>query len=117
MNCKKCGKKLKDGATYCPYCGQGKDDIVLTGDKNKDAAAQIDYESIGGLCIVISLILPPIGLIMSIIYLSTMGNNKTMGGKEKGKKRLIISIFISIAWIIIPTLIGFVRLIISTIMG
>ena len=113
MYCKKCGKELENGKTYCIYCGQGKDDIVLTGDEKKDAATQMDYGSIGAMCIVISIILPPIGLIMAIIYLCTMNSNKTMENKEKGKKRLIISIFISIAWIIIPMLIGIFNLIIS----
>ena len=50
---------------------------------------------------------------MSIIYLCTMKNNKTMGNKEVGKKRFIISICISLAWIVIPMLIGIVKLIIK----
>ena len=113
MYCKKCGKELKDDKTYCIYCGQGKDDIVLTGDEKKDAVAQIDYGTIGGMCIIISCILPPIGLIMAIIYRCTMKNNKTMENKEKGKKRFIISILISLAWIVIPMLIGIFKLIIA----
>ena len=117
MYCKKCGKELKEDKTFCVYCGQDRDDIVLTGDERKDAAAQTDYRTIGGLCIIISILLPPIGLIMSIIYLCTMKNNKTMGRKEEGKKRFIISIIISLAWIVIPMLIGIVRLIISAIKG
>jgi len=116
MFCRKCGRKLKNNEEYCLYCGQGKEDIVLTGDEKKDAVAKIDYRSIGGLCIIISIILPPIGLIMSIIYLSTMKNNKTLERKEEGKKRFIISIIISLAWIIIPILIGIIRLIISFLM-
>ena len=113
MYCRKCGRKLKGKETYCDYCGQGKEDIVLTGDEKKDAAAQMDYGSIGAMCIVISIIIPPIGLIMAIIYLCTMGSNKTLENKEKGKKRFIISILISLAWIIIPMLAGICRLIIS----
>ena len=113
MNCKKCGKKLEDGKTFCPYCGQDQEDVVLTGDEKKDAVAKTDYRSIGGLCIIISIILPVIGLLMSIIYLCTMKNNKTMGNKEVGKKRFIISICISLAWIVIPMLIGIVKLIIK----
>ena len=117
MVCKKCNKEFEDGQTFCPYCGQDQNDIVLTGDRSKDAAAQTDYRTIGGLCIIISILLPPIGLIMSIIYLSTMKNNDKMGRKEEGKKRFIISIIISLAWIVIPMLIGIVRLIISALMG
>lgn len=117
MYCKKCGREIKDNKEYCIYCGQGKEDIVLTGDRSKDAVAQTDYRSIGGLCIIISIFLPLIGLIMSIIYLSTMKNNNKLGGKEEGKKRFIISIIISLAWIVIPMLIGIVRLIISAIKG
>ena len=113
MYCKKCGKELESGKTYCSYCGQGKEDIVLTGDEKKDAAAQMDYGSIGAMCIVISIILPPIGLIMAIIYLCTMGSNKTMENKEVGKKRFIISICISLAWIVIPMFISIVNLIVS----
>lgn len=117
MYCKKCGKKIDESKTFCIYCGQDKDDIVLTGDRSKDAAAQTDYRTLGGLCIIISIFLPLIGLIMSIIYLSTMKNNDKMGRKEEGKKRFIISIIISLAWIVIPMLIGIVRLIISAIKG
>ena len=117
MYCKKCGKKLKDDEKYCYYCGQGKEDIVLTGDRSKDGVAQTDYRSLGRLCIIISVFFPIIGLIMSIIYLSTMKNNNKLGGKEEGKKRFIISIIISLAWIVIPMLIGIVRLIISAIKG
>lgn len=113
MYCRKCGKKISDDKTYCEYCGQGKEDIILTGDEKKDAVAQMDYGTIGGMCIIISCILPPIGLIMSIIYLCTMKNNKTMENKEKGKKRFIISIFISLAWIIIPMFIGICKLVFS----
>lgn len=113
MYCRKCGKKIKDDKIYCDYCGQGKEDIVLTGDEKKDAVAQTDYGTIGALCIIISIIIPPIGLIMSLIYLGTMKNNKTMENKEKGKKRFIISIIISIAWFLIPMLIGIGRLLIS----
>lgn len=113
MYCRKCGKKINDDKEFCNYCGQGKDDIVLTGDEKKDAAAQTDYGTIGGMCIIISVILPLIGLIMSIIYLCTMKNNTTMGNKEKGKKRFIISIIISATWIVIPMLIGIVRMIFS----
>ena len=102
---------MKDGKTYCEYCGQGKEDIVLTGDEKKDAARQTDYRTIGGMCIIISCILPVIGLIMSIIYLATMKNNTTMDNKEEGKKRFIISIAISLAWVLIPMLIGIVSLI------
>jgi len=117
MYCKKCGKKIDESKTFCIYCGQDRDDIVLTGDRSKDSAAQTDYRTIGGLCIIISILLPLIGLIMSIIYLSTMKNNNKLGGKEEGKKRFIISIIISLAWIVIPMLIGIVRLIISAIKG
>lgn len=117
MYCKKCGRKMDDDKSFCNYCGQDKEDIVLTGDASKDSAAKTDYRTLGGLCIIISIFLPPIGLIMSIIYLSTMKKNTTMGNKEAGKKRFIISIIISLAWIIIPMLIGIVRLIISAIAG
>ena len=113
MYCRKCGKKIKDDKTYCEYCGQGKEDIVLTGDTKKDAAAQTDYATIGGMCIIISIILPPVGFIMSIIYLCTMKNNKTMGNKELGKKRFIISIIISAAWVVIPMLMGIFSLILA----
>ncbi len=113
MYCRKCGRELADDTKYCLYCGQGKEDIVLTGDEKKDAAAQMDYGTIGGMCIIISCILPPIGLIMAIIYLCTMGSNKTMENKEKGKKRFIISILISLAWIVIPMIFSIGSLIIS----
>lgn len=102
---------MKNGKTYCEYCGQGKDDIVLTGDSKKDAVRQTDYGTIGGMCIIISVLLPVIGLIMSIIYLCTMKNNKTMDNKELGKKRFIISIIISVAWFVIPMLFGIISLI------
>jgi uncharacterized membrane protein YvbJ len=113
MYCKKCGKKMKDNKTYCDYCGQGKEDIVLTGDEKKDAARQMDYGSIGAMCIVMSCIPMTtwIAIIMSIIYLCTMRKNTTMGNKELGKKRFIISIIISAAWGVIPMLIGIVSLI------
>ena len=115
MYCKKCGKKIKDNETFCMYCGQDKDDVVLTGNEKKDAVRKIDYQTIGGMCIIISLILPPIGLIMSIIYLCTMKNNTTMEKKEEGKKRLIISIIISLAWIFIPMILGMIHIIASLI--
>ncbi len=111
MYCKKCGRKMKDGKTYCEYCGQGKDDKVLTGDKKKDAVAQTDYGSIGAMCIIMSIFFPVIGLVMSIIYLSTMHRNKTTGNKELGKKRFIISIIIAASWSVIPILIGLLSLI------
>ena len=111
MYCRKCGKKIKDDKQFCDYCGQGKEDIVLTGDEKKDAVAQTDYASIGALCIVISFFFPVISLIMSIIYLCTMKNNKTMGNKEIGKRRFITSIIISAGWFVIPMLIGIICMI------
>lgn len=114
MYCKKCGRKFKEDKNYCSYCGQGQEDIVLTGDEKKDAVAQTNYKTIGGVCIIISCILPLIGFLMSIIYLCTMKNNTTMDGKEEGKKRFIISIIISVAWLVVPVLIGIGKLIISS---
>ena len=112
MYCRKCGKKMNN-KEFCEYCGQGKEDIVLTGDEKKDAAAQVDYRTIGGMCIIISVILPPIGLIMSIIYLCTMKNNTTTANKEVGKRRLIISIIISALWSVLSMIFGIIKLIIS----
>lgn len=115
MYCRKCGKKLDDNNTYCVYCGQGKADIVPTGDAKKDAAAQMDYGSIGAMCIVMSCIPMTtwIAIILSIIYLSTMKNNKKMGNKELGRKRFIISIIISAAWGVVPMLFGILSLILA----
>ena len=115
MYCRKCGKKIKDDKTYCEYCGQGKKDIVPTGDAKKDAAAQMDYGSIGAMCIVMACIPMTtwIALIMSIIYLCTMRKNETMGNKELGRKRFIISIIITAAWGVIPMLFGILSLILA----
>jgi len=115
MYCRKCGKKIKDDQTYCMYCGQGKEDIVLSGDPKKDAAAQMDYGSIGAMCIVMACIPMTtwIALIMSIIYLSTMRRNTTTGNKELGRKRLIIAIIITASWGVLPMLLGILSLILA----
>lgn len=115
MYCRKCGKRIKDDKTYCEYCGQGKEDIVLTGDEKKDAAAQTDYGTIGAMCIIMACIPMTtwIALIMSIIYLCTMRRNTTTGNKELGRKRLIIAIIITAAWGVIPVLFGIFSLILA----
>jgi uncharacterized membrane protein YvbJ len=115
MYCRKCGKKLEDDKTFCLYCGQGKEDIVLTGDEKKDAAAQTDYGTIGAMCIIMACIpiTTWIALIMSIIYLATMRRNTTTGNKELGKKRFIISIIITAAWGVVPMLLGILSLILA----
>ena len=81
----------------------------------KHIAAQIDYGSIGAMCIILSCIpiTSWIGLLMSIIYLATMRKNTTTGNKEVGKKRFIISIIITAAWGIIPMLFGLLSLLLA----
>ena len=54
-----------------------------------------------------------IALIMSIIYLCTMKNNKTTGNKEIGRKRLIISIIITAAWGVLPMFFGILSIILA----
>ena len=80
MYCKKCGRKLKDEKTYCTYCGQGREEDVPISEeeKKKNPAANVNYKSIGVLCIILSVFIPIIGLILAIIYLATMKNNKDM---------------------------------------
>ena len=115
MYCKKCGRKLKDEKTYCTYCGQGREEDVPISEeeKKKNPAANVNYKSIGVLCIILSVFIPIIGLILAIIYLATMKNNKDMEEKENGKRLLIVSIIIALAWILIPMIIGIGSLIMS----
>ena len=113
MYCKKCGKKFDDEKTYCPYCGQNREERVPISEeeKEKNPALNVNYKSIGIVCIVLAFVFPIASFIMSIIYLSTMKKNEEMEEKEAGKRLLIVSLIISIAWVAIPMLIGLGKLI------
>lgn len=115
MYCRKCGKKTKDDKLYCEYCGQSKEENVPITEEEKKAnpALNANYKSIGTMCLVLSLFVPIIGFILSIIYLCNMKNNKDMEEKETGKRLFIISIIISVAWFLFPVFMGLGALLVA----
>ena len=65
--CKRCGKEIEDDVVYCPACGshQYNDPVSTNVKANEDSG-------IGGVvCLVLSLIIPLIGLIAGIVYFAS----------------------------------------------
>lgn len=86
MFCKKCGKEIIDNEKFCSECGTGVDD---DGNFEKHKPKSVFRP----LWVLITFLLPPIGLIMSIIcYLR---------GDKEAWKLLAFSIFLIIVYVII----------------
>ena len=117
INCQECGKEISDKATSCPNCGcpvlkynncilcgsltanednvcdKCKKDYEITTGKISEES-MIDNEAIektkANTALITSIVLPPVGFILGIIYSITL----------KNKTKPILSIFISIAIIL-----------------
>ncbi len=88
MFCRKCGKELLDEAVVCPGCG------CETGISN--TSKQDEATALGICAIIFSILGGWVGLVLSIVGYSSKN--------QKDKLLSTIGLYISIAWVIILTL-------------
>jgi len=69
--CSKCGKELNDETEYCPYCGAEQYAAVS---RPSEETAQNESSTLGVLSIVFGALGGLLGLVLSIIGLSTYKN-------------------------------------------
>ena len=105
MYCRKCGKKNDDKKTYCIYCGQKLDEEIKKEIDVESSKGEVNYRSIATVSLILSIMIPLAGLILSIVYLVSMKKSEDTLENESAKKIFIISLVISIVWISFPFII------------
>lgn len=110
MYCRKCGKKNNDSNIYCIYCSRKLDEEISEEIKEKDdkRTAESNYKSTAIISLILSVFIPFIGLILSIVYLSILNKSDVEKNDENeaAKKILVISLIISITIILFPILLA-----------
>lgn len=97
MTCRNCGKEIKEGSHYCPYCGTKNEEIIEQNKSNLKIKSRIKLCSPAKWLVCISQIV--LGLIMLDIY-------NSLNIDEKSDEKLLV--FISVALFILVILSGIV---------
>jgi len=96
MYCPNCGQELNEGVRFCPNCGTKIDDTTITQDNNTSEPNRVmpqDKSWGAGMMaflIIISVLIPLIGIIVGL-------SNKSVDGREKQAKTILITSLVVIA--------------------
>lgn len=95
--CPYCAEEIKNDAIKCKYCGS---DI---GDKEGESKIKANHHSSYGVFTLLSILMPLIGLILGVIYLTK--NNKL--DKKLGEHSIAVSIAFFILWSVVISFYSF----------
>ncbi len=94
MFCKKCGAEIMDDAVICVKCGSPTDNFTNTKKKSYDLRLRDANEPANGGLIILSILIPIVGIIMGIV-------NLAKGKTRSGKAYLIAGIVSFVVYLII----------------
>ena len=99
MFCRRCGKEMPDGATYCPSCGEPQSGSPTAQQPNYQQSMVYDSGSFGWA--ILGFLIPIVGLILWLAWMDV----KPKSGKMAGLGALTAVIFSIVLWIVIIAII------------
>jgi hypothetical protein len=103
MFCKKCGKRIPDDATYCPYCGEKVDPVIDEGTSNENPYMNQTGETPSSpetktrVFAILSLVFGALGGLLGLIF-GILGLTRHPNNQEKAM--CIVGISLWVCWVI-----------------